>query len=441
MTTFLINVAVISLGCPKNQVDCEHMLKLIEEGGCKIINDESMADVIIINTCCFIDDAKQESINTILEAARRKTEGKCKRIIVSGCLAQRYKDEIIKEMPEVDCIVGIGHIEDIVSAVKGKCDSIICQKPYSHPTGGRMRFSPSYSAYLKIADGCDNRCTYCVIPSIRGPFASRPEEELIEEAGRLAADGVKELILIAQDTTSYGIDLYGGARLVSLLKKLCKVEGLEWIRIMYCYPERITEELIDTIAGEDKICKYIDMPIQHCNDDILRKMGRRTTGEQIEKIIYSIREKIPQVTLRTTLITGFPTETDGQYLEMLDFIKKIKFERLGVFAYSREEGTPAAKMKGQIPEKTKQRRLEMLMLAQSEVAGEVSSGETGKKIKVLTEGYDSPAKQYYGRSEADAPEIDGRVFFTSEKAVRSGSFIDVTIESAADYDLFGKAGD
>jgi ribosomal protein S12 methylthiotransferase len=439
MKLILTKVAVVSLGCSKNLVDTENMLGIIKKGGCEIIIDEADADVIIINTCCFIDDAKQESIDAILEAARQKEEGNCKTLIVTGCLAQRYKDEVIKEMPEVDYVIGVGHISDILSAISGTGQSVMCEKPYSHPISERIYQTPEYSAYLKIADGCDNRCTYCIIPYIRGGFNSLPIEVLVKEARQLATRGAKELTLIAQDTTSYGIDLYPQPKLVPLLKELCTIDGIEWIRLHYCYPERITDELIDTVASEEKICKYFDIPIQHCNDDILRKMGRKTSKAHIEDIISKIRSKIPGVTLRTTLITGFPTETDEQYLEMLEFIERIKFERLGIFTYSREEGTPAAKMKGQLDEEIKLRRLEMLMLCQANIAQELSEGKIGSKIKVLTEGYDALIKQYYGRSEADSADIDGKVFFTSNKAARQGTFAEVKINKAMDYDLFGKA--
>ncbi|MDD3766041.1 MAG: 30S ribosomal protein S12 methylthiotransferase RimO [Eubacteriales bacterium] len=434
----LTKVAIASLGCAKNTVDTENMLGIIQKGGFEIVSDEKAAEVIIVNTCCFINDAKEESINTILELARLKEEGSLRRLVVTGCMAQRYKDEILKEMPEVDAVVGLGHISDILSAISGEGENIMADRPYSHPASERIRITPPYSAYLKIADGCDNHCTYCVIPSIRGKYNSRPLKDLVAEAKALAQKGVSELIIIAQDTTSYGIDLYGKVCLTELLKELCKIDGIRWIRLHYCYPERMTDEIVELIATEDKICKYIDMPIQHCNDDILSKMGRKGSRAKIIEVIKKLRRRIPGITIRTTLITGFPTETDEQYLEMLDFVEEMKFERLGVFAYSQEEGTPAANMQGQIDEEVKSSRLEMIMLKQAEVSQAVSERKVGKTIEVLTEGYDSFMKRYYGRSQADSVDIDGKVFFTCKKRIKEGSFVKVFVEGAMDYDLFGR---
>lgn len=433
----MTKVAVASLGCAKNLVDTENMLGLIQKNGYEIIDDESMADVIIVNTCCFINDAKQESIDTILDVAQWKTDGNCKRLIVTGCLAQRYQDEILKELPEVDAVVGVGGIQDILSVIESEEPAVLCDKPFQFCTGERVRTTPGYTAYLKIADGCDNHCTYCVIPSIRGNYQSRPIEELVAEAAELAKDGVKELVVIAQDTTYYGTDLYGEPKLCDLLNKLCEIDGLEWIRVHYCYPERITDELIDTIAKQDKICKYLDIPIQHCNDTILKKMGRRGNKQQIVSVLQKLREKTPGITIRTTLITGFPTETEEQYLELKAFIEEIRFDRLGVFAYSCEEQTPAAEMDGQIDEEVKQQRQEMLMLSQSEVAESLSAQKIGTTVKVLTEGYDALVKQYYGRSEADSLDIDGKVFFKSGRKIQPGEFVDVLVEEVFDYDLFG----
>ncbi len=432
----MTKVAIASLGCAKNLVDTENMLGIITNCGCEVVGDESLAEVIIVNTCCFIGDAKQESIDTILDVARWKEEGSCKRLIVTGCMAERYKEEIIKELPEVDAVVGVGHLEDIMSAITGEA-SMLLGRPYSHPASQRARLTPPYTAYLKIADGCDNCCTYCVIPSVRGGFNSRAIEDIVAEAKTLAESGVKELIVIAQDTTGYGIDRYGEVRLAPLLKQLCQISGIAWIRLHYCYPERITDELIDVIAGEEKICKYLDLPIQHCNDDILRKMGRKGGRVQLTELIERLRQRIPGIALRTTMITGFPTETDDQYLEMLDFIKDMRFDRLGVFAYSQEEDTPAAWMDGQIGEDVKRRRQEMLMLAQSEVSQALSGAKIGRTIKVLTEGYDALTRQYYGRSEADSADIDGKVFFKSKVKIPEGTFVDVLIDNAMDYDLFG----
>jgi len=437
----IVKVAVITLGCSKNSVDAENMLALIKSDGCDLTADMEKADVIIINTCCFVNDAKEESVNAILEAAQYKINGKCKRLIVAGCLAQRYKEEIIKEIPEVDFVIGVGHIKDITTAVRGNCASIMCADKYSHPKTPRLRQTPLESAYLKIADGCDNKCTYCIIPYIRGGFLSKPIETLLDEARLYASEGVKELLLIAQDSTKYGVDLYGKPRLVQLLSQLCKIDGIEWIRLHYCYPEGITDELIDIIAKEDKICKYFDIPVQHCNDEVLRRMGRKTSKAQIKNVILKIRKKIPQATLRTTLITGFPGETDEHYIEMLEFIKEMKFERLGVFTYSREEGTPAARLKYQISDKVKRQRQKRLMLAQKVVSQTISNNKIGKKIRVLTQGYDFKKCRYYGRSEADSPDIDGMVYYTSEKRLKPGDFVSVIIQKATNYDLLGEEND
>ncbi|MCK9478358.1 MAG: 30S ribosomal protein S12 methylthiotransferase RimO [Firmicutes bacterium] len=435
----MTKVAVLTLGCSKNLVDAEYMLGMLKNGGFSLTAEESEADVIIVNTCCFINDAKQESIDAILEAAKQKQEGKCKNLIVTGCLAQRYKEEITEQIPEVDKVVGVGHINDILLAANGGGKKVYCENPYSHPVSERLRQAPEYSAYLKIADGCDNNCTYCIIPYIRGGFLSRPIDRLVSEAKQFAAEGVTELILIAQDTASYGVDLYSEPQLELLLEKLCEIDGIRWIRLLYCYPERITDTLIDLIAKKDKICKYLDIPIQHCNDEILRKMGRKTTKAQIENIISKVRAKIPNITLRTTLITGFPGETNEQCNQMASFIKRMKFERLGIFPYSQEEGTPAAKLKGQISEKTKAARLEKLMLIQQQVAAEVSKSKIGSTITVLCTGYDPCVKLYYGRSEADSPEIDGMVFYASSQETAPGQFVKVKITDAEEYDLFGEA--
>ena len=434
----MTKVAIASLGCAKNLVDAENMLGLIQKNGFEIVNDESIADVIIVNTCCFINDAKQESIDTILDVAQWKDSGNCKRIIVTGCMAQRYRDEIIKELPEVDAVVGVGNIDDIISVIKSEENDVLCDKPYSFSISERYRTTPDYTAYLKISDGCDNHCTYCVIPSIRGRYKSRPMEDIVSEAKELVASGVKELVLIAQDTTYYGKDLYGEFKICELLTKLCEIEGLVWLRLHYCYPELITDELIEVIAKNDKICKYLDIPIQHCNDDILKKMGRRGNKKQLVEVLNKIKERIPNVTIRTTLITGFPTETDEQFEELVQFVKEMRFDRLGVFAYSCEEETPAAEMEGQIDEEVKESRREIIMLAQSEIAEELSRAKIGKTLKVLVEDYDHIVKQHFGRSEADSLDIDGKVFFKSKNRIKPGEFVNVEIEECFDYDLFGK---
>ena len=433
----MIKVAMASLGCAKNLVDSENMLGMIKKAGLEIIDDESMADVIIVNTCCFINDAKQESIDTILDVAQWKIDGNCKRLIVTGCLAQRYKDEIIKELPEVDAVLGVGEMDKIIEIIKDDKITVNCDSEYKFCSDERVMTTPFYTGYLKIADGCDNHCTYCVIPSIRGKFQSRPIDELITEATKMAENGVRELVVIAQDTTYYGTDIYGEPKLAELLKKLCEIEGLKWIRVHYCYPERITDELIDVIANEDKICKYLDIPIQHCNNTVLKRMGRKSDKESLENLISKLREKINGLTIRTTVITGFPGETEEQFEELLDFIRKMEFERLGAFAYSCEEETPAALMDGQIDEDEKQRRLEALMLTQDEIAEKISSAKIGKEITVLTEGYDDLVKQHYGRSEADSLDIDGKVFFKSKKRIKEGEFVKVKVDNFFDYDLFG----
>ncbi len=431
-------IAFVSLGCPKNLVDTEYMLGALASEGYEFTEDESIADVIIVNTCCFINDAKQESIDTIIDVGQWKKEGNCKRLVVTGCLAQRYKDEIIKELPEVDAVVSVGDAEGVLKAVKSRDVIVDCDKPYCIESKfQRVVTTPPYVAYLKVSDGCDNHCTYCVIPSIRGKLQSKSIEVCVAEARNLVETGVFELVLLAQDLTNYGKDLYGSPKLVELLKELGKIDGLKWIRLLYCYPESITDELIDQIATNDKICKYIDIPIQHCNDTILKKMGRRGNKETIVNVVNKLRKKIPDIAIRTTLITGFPGETDEQYLEMENFIHEMKFDRLGVFAYSQEEETPAANMPEQIDEDTKQRRLEMLMLAQSDVVEEKSMEKVGSVVEVLVEGYDAITKQYFGRSQADTMDIDAKIFFESKKRINEGCFVNVKIEGFFDYDLIG----
>lgn len=435
-------IAFVSLGCPKNLVDTEYMLGALASEGYEFTEDESIADIIIVNTCCFINDAKQESIDAIIDVGQWKTEGNCKRLIVTGCLAQRYKDEIIKELPEVDAVVSVGDAEGVLEAVKATDTVIDCDKPYDiNCKFNRIVSTPEYVAYLKVSDGCDNHCTYCVIPSIRGKLQSKTIETCVDEAKELVDSGVFEIVLLAQDLTNYGKDLYGVPKLVELLRELGKIEGLKWIRLLYCYPESITDELIDEIANNDKVCKYIDIPIQHCNDEILKRMGRRGNKETIISVVNKLREKVEDVTIRTTLITGFPGETDEQYLEMEEFVNSMKFDRLGVFAYSQEEETPAARMPDQIDEDVKKRRQEMLMLAQSMVVEEKSMDKVGTVAEVLVEGYDSMEKQYFGRTQADTMEIDAKVFFTSKKKLNAGTFVNVYIEGFFDYDLIGRLDD
>lgn len=432
-----MKIAMASLGCAKNLVDAENMLGMLSEQGFELTDDESLADVIIVNTCCFINDAKIESIDTIFDVAQWKTDGNCKRLIVTGCMAQRYKEQILTEIPEVDAVVGVGEYDRLIEVINGTDNVVLCDRNYSYLNKKRLMQTPSYTAFIKIADGCDNRCTYCVIPSIRGGFNSRKIEDIVSETESLVKNGVKEIILIAQDTTSYGVDLYGEPKLCELIDSLCKIDGLVWLRLHYCYPEKITDKLIDTIAKNPKVCRYIDMPIQHCSDEVLRRMGRKSNKAGITGVISRLREKIPGITIRTTLITGFPGETEEQFAEMLEFVKQQKFERLGVFAYSQEEDTPAAAMDNQIDDEVKQQRQELLMLAQEDVTEALNAEKVGKTVTVLVEGYDVIVEQYFGRTEADSTDIDGKVFFKSKKKLSEGDFTEVVIDNYSEYDLFG----
>ena len=437
-------IAMVSLGCSKNLVDAEEMLGIIANGGFEFTEDESEADAIIVNTCAFIDDAKQESIDCILEMAEYKKQDANKALIVTGCLAQRFKEEILNELPEVDAVVGTNDFYDIVKILKEVfeskekkvyCSENVCKVPDNIE---RVLTTPSYTAFLKIAEGCDNHCTYCVIPSIRGAYRSRPMENIVAEAKRLAESGVKELIVIAQDTTRYGMDLYGKQELSKLLKELAKIEGIKWIRIHYCYPELVTDELIETIKCEEKICNYLDIPIQHCNNEVLKRMGRRTSKEEIVSLIKKLRERIPGIVIRTSLIAGFPGETDEQAEELRDFVSEMNFDRLGIFSYSREENTPAARLEEQIDDETKLCRKEMLMVEQAAVSEELNCEKVGKTYEVLVEGYDSIIKLYFGRSYMDSAEVDGKVFFTSSEKIDEGEFVKVLIDEAMEYDLYGK---
>ena len=437
----MYKVGMISLGCPKNQVDAEIMLKKLSDEGFKITPREDDADVIIVNTCGFLESAAREAIEAILEAASYKKYGKLKSLIVTGCLAERYKNDITEEIPEVDVVVGIGENSNIANivhnAIKGLHENRFNDKCLLPLEGERILTTPKYSAYLKIAEGCSNACSYCAIPSIRGKFRSRTPNSIIQEAKRLAADGVKELTVIAQDTTAYGMDLLEKPTLASLLKELCKIDGIEFIRTLYTYPDKITDELIKTVKTEPKICKYFDIPIQHINDRILKSMRRHTTKKQILDIIAKIRREIPGVTLRTSLITGYPTETEEEFCELCEFVKAVKFDRLGCFAYSKEDGTYAATLDGQIDEQTKIDRAENIMTEQARIMEELNRKKIGTKIAVLVEGYDGYIKAYYGRSEADAPEIDGKVFFTSKNKLNAGDIAEVIINDTLEYDLLG----
>lgn len=435
-------IGMVSLGCAKNQNDAEIMLGILLQDGCEIVADPSQADVIIVNTCGFIESAKRESIDALLEMAEYK-EDKCRLLIASGCLAERYSEEIAKEIPEVDAIIGTGDYDRIAEAIKKAFDGekpIICGHKDRTPEERlpRVLSTPPYTAYLKIADGCDNNCTYCAIPKIRGKFRSRAIDDIVSEAEELAENGVKELILIAQDTTRYGVDLYGKYSLDSLLEELVKIEKIQWIRVHYYYTEAITEGLITTMAKYDKICNYIDMPIQHINNTILRRMARRTTREETIEKIRMIREKMSDCTIRTSIIVGFPGETEEQFNELYEFVKNIRFDRMGVFSYSQEEGTPAAEFENQIDEETKQKRLDALMTLQQGISLEMNRAKIGSVIEVIVEGYDADNFLFYGRSRGDSIDVDGKVYFGTENEVDEGDIIKVKIVDADEYDLTGQ---
>ena len=434
-------VAVISLGCAKNQVDAEMLLYTLRQNGFELVNDPADADAVIVNTCGFIESAKQESINEIIELGELKREGKIKAIIVTGCLAERYQSDIAKQLYEVDAAIGIGankRIAEVVrEALSGKKVEEFPDKLLLPLEGGRVQSTPFYTAYLKIAEGCDNRCTYCAIPMIRGGFRSRPIEALIDEAKGLAARGVRELNVIAQDTTRYGTDLYGEPSLDRLLRELCKIDGLHWIRVLYCYPDSITDGLIDVIAQEEKIVKYIDLPLQHCNGEILRRMNRRGDRASLTALLNKLRSRIPGVVLRTTFITGFPGETEEQFEELAEFADEIRFERLGCFAYSQEEDTPAASMPDQVDDDVKNRRAELIMDKQQRIMEEYGEAMIGAELEVLVEGFDRLSGCWFGRSRADAPEVDGCVFFTGENRPTIGEFVTVTVDDILGCDLMG----
>ncbi len=438
----MYKISMVSLGCPKNQVDAEMMLYTLKNAGFDICSEEAEADAIIINTCGFIEDAKKEAIENILEAAQYKVSGKCRALIVTGCLAERYRDDVTEEIPEVDVCVGIGSnskIAEIVkSALEGKKRNIYGEKSALDLNGGRILGGYPFSTYLKIADGCDNCCTYCAIPKIRGRMRSRSIEECVAEAERLAANGVTELTVVAQDTTAYGTDIYGEPRLAELLRELCKIEGLHWIRTLYTYPDKITDRLLETINEEEKLVKYLDIPLQHVNGEILKKMNRRGDRESISALVRKIREKIPGVTVRTTLITGFPGETEEQFEELAEFVKETRFDRLGCFAYSAEEDTAAAGFDGQIDEQVKTDRAENIMELQLRISAEKNEEKTGTVTEVLIEGWDDYIKCYFGRTPADAPEVDGKIFFMSPRPLVIGDYAKVQVNDSLDYDLLGE---
>lgn len=439
-----MNIYFISLGCDKNLVDSENMLGILHENGYQITNDEQEADIIIINTCCFIHDAKQESINTILEMAEYKKYGRVKALIVAGCLAERYKEEILTQIPEVDALLGTSSFSEILKVLnnitEGKKQSCFETLDKLPKLGSRRILTAgTYSAYMKIAEGCDKHCTYCIIPQVRGNYRSVPMEDLISEAQYLSDQGVRELILVAQETTLYGKDLYDKKALPELLSELCKIDGIEWIRILYCYPEEITQELIDIINKEPKICRYLDIPIQHASDRILKLMGRRTTKEDLIRIITNLRSNLPDITLRTTLITGFPTETEQEHEEVMDFVRTMRFDRLGVFTYSKEEQTSAAKLKPQITAKVKKQRQKEIMKLQQTIAFERSSKLIGNTYQVLVEGKIAEEDNVYiGRTYMDAPQVDGFFFLNSETELMSGSLVKATATGAKGYDLVGE---
>ena len=436
-----------SLGCDKNLVDAEVMTGLLVRAGHQMTSDETEAEVIIVNSCCFIGDAKEESINTILELAGYKETGCCRYLIVTGCLAERYRDEVIREMPEVDAVVGINGYGEIVkvidSLVSGEksvellpdnSDGLQPLDPRSVSTGGHY-------AYLKIAEGCNKYCTYCVIPYVRGRYRSYPMEELLEQARRLVSNGVGELILVAQEITLYGTDLYGRKALPELLRRLAEIPDLHWIRLMYCYPEEITDEMIDVIASEDKICKYLDIPIQHASDRVLKRMGRKTDNAEIRELIAKLRERVPGICLRTTLMTGFPGETEEDHEDMMELVGDMRFDRLGVFTYSREEGTAAAEMEDQVPEDIAAQRRDEIMELQQEIAFEIAEEQIGRTLDVIIEGRLPEDDVYVGRTYRDAPDVDGYIFIDADRELMSGDFVQVTVTDAADYDLIGELTD
>lgn len=437
-----IKVGFVSLGCPKNLLNTEVMLAKLVDHGMELVAEDIEADVIVINTCAFIESAKNEAIENILDIAWLKKNRSLKGIVVTGCLPQRYREEIFKEMPEVNCILGTGSLDDICEAVevayKGGTFSSFGDIDKVALGGERVVTTPEYFAYVQIAEGCDNFCSYCVIPSIRGRFRSRNMTEIVDEVKDLASIGVREVCLVAQDTTRYGEDIYGTYALDSLIEEISKIDEIKWIRVLYCYPDRITDGLIEEFKTNDKLLKYIDMPIQHINDDILSAMNRRDTSAGIKSIINKLRREIPGIVIRTTVIVGFPGETEKQYKELRDFIKETKFERLGVFEYSREEGTPAYDMPNQVPESVKKKRMEAIMSDQNRIHNDFNARFVGSELEVLCEGYDEVSESFYGRSYADAPDIDGKIYFSSPKRIREGEFVKVAVTEVIDYDLVGK---
>lgn len=437
-----IRVAMVSLGCSKNQIDAENMLATLKDSGITLVHEDKEKDVVIVNTCGFITSAKEEAIENIIELGTLKKEGRIKGIVVTGCLAQRYKQEISDMMPEVDAVIGIGSNKDIAKAVRkayeGKKMTSFGAKEDLDINGKRILTTLPYYAYVKIAEGCDNCCSYCAIPLIRGRFRSRTMENIVEEVKWLAKEGVKEIILVAQDTTRYGQDLYGELALAKLLPLLCDINGIEWIRLLYCYPDKITDELLKVMATQPKIVKYIDMPIQHCNDKILFDMNRKSTKKELTQIIDKMRSTVKDIVIRTTLITGFPNESESEFEELAQFVKDTKFDRLGCFAYSAEEDTVAAEMDGQIDEDVKIKRAENIMNEQYRIVEDNNKKKLNTTITVLIEGYDKYGECYFGRSAFDAPDIDGKIFFTSTQKHTMGDFVTVLITDVIEYDLLGE---
>lgn len=438
-----MKIMFVSLGCDKNLVDSEMMLGILREQGYEFTDDELQADIVVVNTCCFINDAKEESINTLLEMAELKEKGQLKALIAAGCLAQRYKEEIQKEIPQVDAILGTMAIDAVAQAI----EETLAGSGQNHykdlnaaPVYGKKRIvtTGGHFAYLKIAEGCDKHCTYCIIPKVRGSYRSVPMESLIKEAEELVQGGVRELILVAQETTLYGVDLYGRKSLPALLRKLAEIEGLYWIRVLYCYPEEIDDELISVIKSEDKVCNYLDIPIQHASDSILKRMGRHTSREQLREIIGRLRAQIPDICLRTTLIAGFPGETSKDYGQLLEFIDEIEFDRLGVFAYSREEDTPAAEMDGQVREDVKLQRQKEIMELQQDIAFDLAEEMIGRVLYAMVEGKVADEDVYVARTYKDAPNVDGYLFITARENLMTGDFVKVRVTGSNEYDLIGE---
>ena len=437
-------VGMVSLGCAKNQVDGEVLMASLKNAGFLTVDDAALADIAIVNTCGFIESAKRESIEEILELAALKKEGKIKKLVITGCLSERYQKEMHQELPEADAVLGIGANGDIAPLLTKMMEENTYVESFPDKSrmplcGDRELTTPSYFAYVKIAEGCDNRCSYCAIPLIRGGYRSRTMESIEAECKSLVANGAKELVLIAQDTSRYGIDLYGEYSLAKLMRRLCRIDGLRWLRVLYCYPDSITDELLDTMAREEKIVKYIDLPLQHASGPILKAMNRRGDRQSLTALMNKIRERVPGVVLRTTLITGFPGETEEDFTELAEFVKDVKFQRLGCFAYSQEEGTPAAELPGQLDEEVKAHRAELIMDRQMEIMERQGMELIGKTLEVLVEGYDRYAECWFGRSWRDAPDVDGKIFFTTGgKRPRLGSFVQVRVEDCMDCDLTGR---